>query len=106
MNFRWMVFGFHLRRPRVFVRLASAAFVIALLTGGLQPAAAQSEDPRFFPQTSYRVDTDAFWTFFRHAAVFGRLVIQSRALSHWTDSQSRSFNGLSCNASPTAQSRR
>src|SRR5258708_27489007 len=37
-------------------------------------ATAQPSDPRFFSQTGYRVDTDAFWNFFQqrgNARTFG-----------------------------------
>src|SRR5689334_8875797 len=45
--------------------LASALPFAATLFAGAPPAAAQSADPRFFSQTGYRVDMDAFWSFFQ-----------------------------------------
>ena len=29
-------------------------------------ASAQASDPRFFAQTNFRIDNDAFWDFFQH----------------------------------------
>ena len=44
-----------------------SAVIGGVLAAPLAPnAAAQSSDPRFFTQTSFRVDNDAFWDFFQH----------------------------------------
>jgi hypothetical protein len=37
-----------------------------MLTAQVPSAGAQPADPRFFSQTGFRVDTDAFWDFFQH----------------------------------------
>jgi polysaccharide biosynthesis protein PslG len=50
--------------------LARAARVLAvatlLLSVNAQAVSAQAADQRFFSQTSFRVDNDAFWDFFQH----------------------------------------
>jgi hypothetical protein len=51
---------------QVLVRgLAAAILLGATLLVHTQPAGAQAADPRFFSQTGYRVDQDAFWSFFQ-----------------------------------------
>jgi polysaccharide biosynthesis protein PslG len=45
--------------------LAAAALLGTSLVASSPSAGAQSSDPRFFSQTGYRVDTDAFWSFFQ-----------------------------------------
>ena len=46
--------------------LARALLSVVLLASMLVvPAGAQPADPRFFSQTGFRVDTDAFWSFFQ-----------------------------------------
>jgi hypothetical protein len=58
--------AFRIHRSRVWFRAASLVLIVAaIVAGSFQPAAAQPEDPRFFLQTSFRVETDAFWTFFQ-----------------------------------------
>ena len=55
------------RTARCALRVFTALALTLLL--GVGPAAsvsAQSTDPRFFSQTGFRVDTDAFWDFFTH----------------------------------------
>jgi hypothetical protein len=47
------------------VRLLSAAvLVLTLLAPSAPTASAQTTDPRFFSQTNFRIDNDAFWSFF------------------------------------------
>ena len=51
-------------------RCASLLAFVALLAAIVAPtapraAAAQATDPRFFPQTNFRIDNDAFWNFFQ-----------------------------------------
>jgi hypothetical protein len=48
------------------LRVVVAASLIAVIAAsGSQAATAQtSTDPRFFPQTGFRIDNDAFWNFF------------------------------------------
>jgi hypothetical protein len=41
-----------------------ASLLAVLITSGSQAATAQA-DPRYFPQTGYRIDNDAFWNFFQ-----------------------------------------
>jgi hypothetical protein len=51
----------------------AAAFVVLSALGSATPASSQTtgptttptSDPRFFSQTGYRIDTDAFWNFFQ-----------------------------------------
>ncbi|MBO0883616.1 MAG: beta-galactosidase, partial [Mycobacterium sp.] len=50
------------RSIRVLAFLALLATVVAPTA---PRAAAQAADPRFFPQTNFRVDSDAFWNFFQ-----------------------------------------
>ncbi len=45
--------------------LCAALLVLGLLAPAATTAGAQ-EDPRFFSQTGYRIDNDAFWDFFQH----------------------------------------
>jgi hypothetical protein len=45
--------------------LATRASVRGLPASSAPVATAQQADPRFFPQTSFRIDSDAFWTFFQ-----------------------------------------
>jgi hypothetical protein len=53
-------------RPWAFARvLASAALLACAVVATGSPAVAQQTDSRFFSQTGYRVDNDAFWTFFQ-----------------------------------------
>jgi cellulase (glycosyl hydrolase family 5) len=47
-----------------FLRLLLAAVLLLALTASASSTVAQG-DPRFFPQTNFRVDNDAFWTFFQ-----------------------------------------
>src|SRR5690349_3328346 len=42
-----------------------AALLASLIASGPQAATAQPTDPRFFAQTGYRIDNDAFWDFFQ-----------------------------------------
>jgi polysaccharide biosynthesis protein PslG len=42
-----------------------ALTLVLTVTSFASGATAQSSDPRFFSQTNFRVDTDAFWTFFQ-----------------------------------------
>jgi len=51
--------------PLLFRVVACAAIVLSTLSLGVGNAAAQAADPRFFSQTGFRVDTDAFWDFFQ-----------------------------------------
>lgn len=48
------------------LRLLAAALLLggSLLVAS-SSAGAQSTDPRFFSQTGYRIDSDAFWSFFQ-----------------------------------------
>ena len=61
---------FHLPlRARVVRALCAAGLAVAAAAPAAVPAGAQTaqaDDPRFFSQTSYRIDTDAFWEFFQH----------------------------------------
>jgi hypothetical protein len=50
---------------RLSLSVAAAALSLALFVPA-QGAAAQASDPRFFSQTSFRVDNDTFWDFFQH----------------------------------------
>src|SRR5215831_7276458 len=47
----------------------SLLFAVTLLAPSSLPAsvasAAQQSDPRFFSQTNFRIDNDAFWSFFQ-----------------------------------------
>src|SRR5690242_15771303 len=45
--------------------VACAAIVLSTLSVGVGTAGAQSADPRFFSQTNFRIDNDAFWNFFQ-----------------------------------------
>src|SRR5918998_6148900 len=48
------------------MRLIGAAFLIVSLLAPAAPAtSAQTTDARFFSQTNYRIDNDAFWNFFQ-----------------------------------------
>src|SRR5947209_5984007 len=50
----------------VFARILTNAFLVTTsVLSNTSSAGAQAADPRFFTQTGYRVDTDAFWTFFQ-----------------------------------------
>jgi polysaccharide biosynthesis protein PslG len=52
---------------RSVARVARVLAVAALVLSAHAPgASAQTLDPRFFAQTSFRVDNDAFWDFFQH----------------------------------------
>ena len=46
--------------------LSAAALLLVLASPAAQRASAQASDPRFFAQTNFRVDNDAFWDFFQH----------------------------------------
>ena len=46
------------------LRFLAVATLVLALTGPTSTATAQ-EDPRFFSQTNFRVDNDAFWSFFQ-----------------------------------------
>ncbi|MDQ3812009.1 MAG: cellulase family glycosylhydrolase [Chloroflexota bacterium] len=49
------------------LRVACAALLsIALLAPAAPGVGAQQSDARFFSQTSFRIDNDAFWDFFQH----------------------------------------
>jgi polysaccharide biosynthesis protein PslG len=48
------------------LRALSGALLLTALLAPAAPMASAQEDPRFFPQTSYRIDNDAFWDFFQH----------------------------------------
>src|SRR5690349_21873485 len=52
-------------RVSCFVRLFLAAILLMALTASSTATIAQG-DPRFFSQTNFRVDNDAFWDFFQH----------------------------------------
>jgi polysaccharide biosynthesis protein PslG len=43
----------------------AVGLVLAALLPPVMPTLAQSDDPRFFAQTGFRVDNDAFWRFFQ-----------------------------------------
>ncbi|MDQ6672493.1 MAG: hypothetical protein M3069_17420 [Chloroflexota bacterium] len=58
-----MTIGRFARALRV---LPAAVFLLVLAVPATPGASAQSSDPRFFSQTSFRVDNDAFWDFFQH----------------------------------------
>src|SRR5215471_18584869 len=45
--------------------LAATSLLLSALIVQSSSAGAQASDPRFFSQTGYRVDADAFWSFFR-----------------------------------------
>ena len=45
--------------------LASVLLVTTSFLASGPSVAAQPTDPRFFSQTGFRVDTDAFWSFFQ-----------------------------------------
>jgi len=45
--------------------LSAGALLLALIVPAAPTVSAQ-EDPRFFSQTNYRIDNDAFWDFFQH----------------------------------------
>src|SRR4051794_6318540 len=46
--------------------ILAATLTATLLIGTWNPiATAQSEDPRTFPQTGYRVDNDTYWDYFQ-----------------------------------------
>jgi hypothetical protein len=45
--------------------LAVVALLATVFAPTAPPAAAQTDDPRFFPQTNFRIDNDAFWNFFQ-----------------------------------------
>src|SRR5260221_5988560 len=51
---------------RVSRGLSAAAVVLVLAVPATRSASAQVADERFFNQTSFRVDNDAFWDFFQH----------------------------------------
>src|SRR5690349_22540154 len=51
-------------RVSCFVRLFLAAILLMALTASSTATIAQG-DPRFFSQTNFRVDNDAFWSFFQ-----------------------------------------
>jgi len=46
--------------------LSAAALLLVLASPGAPGASAQDSDPRFFAQTNFRIDNDAFWDFFQH----------------------------------------
>jgi len=49
------------------LRVFSAAALLLVLASPAAPGvSAQVSDPRFFAQTNFRVDNDAFWDFFQH----------------------------------------
>jgi polysaccharide biosynthesis protein PslG len=50
---------------RIPVRLVAALAVLLVLLPAPGAAAQQQSDPRFFSQTNYRIDNDAFWNFFQ-----------------------------------------
>ncbi|MBV9544130.1 MAG: beta-galactosidase, partial [Chloroflexi bacterium] len=45
--------------------LAIVALLATVVSPTAPPAAAQGADPRFFSQTNFRIDNDAFWNFFQ-----------------------------------------
>lgn len=49
------------------IRIVTTAGLITLLAGALPPAVppATAADPRFFPETGFRVASDAFWDYFQ-----------------------------------------
>jgi polysaccharide biosynthesis protein PslG len=47
------------------LRAASAALMLATVLAPAHAAAQTTDDPRFFTQTGFRVDNDAFWNFFQ-----------------------------------------
>src|ERR687885_582143 len=64
---------------------AGALLVLALLSPTFTATAQQ--DPRFFSQTNFRVDNDAFWTFFQSRGgvrTFGYPVSRSFKLDGFT----------------------
>jgi hypothetical protein len=46
--------------------LSAAALLVVLIVPAPPGASAQDTDPRFFSQTNFRIDNDAFWDFFQH----------------------------------------
>jgi hypothetical protein len=48
------------------LRALCAVLMLVALLAPVAPSAAAQEDPRFFSQTGFRVDNDAFWDFFQH----------------------------------------
>jgi polysaccharide biosynthesis protein PslG len=46
--------------------LSAAALLLTLMVPAPPSVRAQAADPRFFSQTGFRVDNDAFWDFFQH----------------------------------------
>ena len=50
-------------------QLARVAVAVTLIVGlmAAPPVVVAQQDPRFFSQTNFRVDNDAFWDFFQHA---------------------------------------
>jgi len=59
--------------------LSAAALLLVLAVPAAPSVSAQASDARFFTQTGFRIDNDAFWD-------------QSRASSSWTAFRSRSFS--------------
>src|SRR5207245_1266698 len=45
---------------------SAAALAVVVAIPAAPRAGAQATDPRFFSQTGFRVDNDAFWDFFQH----------------------------------------
>src|SRR5205085_3889079 len=52
-----------LRAPRI---LSAAVLLLVVAVRAASNVAAQEADSRFFSQTNFRVDNDAFWDFFQH----------------------------------------
>jgi hypothetical protein len=48
------------------LRLALVALILAARAVAPAVGHAQPADERYFPQTQFRVDDDAFWDFFQH----------------------------------------
>jgi hypothetical protein len=56
-------------RSSVWSALLGLALVVVSLQSGT-PVSAQARDPRFFDETGFRIDDDAFWSYFnQHGGV-------------------------------------
>src|SRR5215467_14585958 len=92
------------------------ACALVLSVSLVGPAQAQTTDPRFFSQTGFRVDNDAFWDFFQHRGsvrTFGypvsrqfRLdgfavqIFQREVMQQWPDGSVHTLNLLDAGLMP------
>src|SRR6476469_3529649 len=61
----WLPEGMRRSLRTLVAALLFAAVLVPAAPAAMAQTTAQTADPRYFPQTGYRVDNDAFWNFFQ-----------------------------------------